>query len=567
MRVFASRPESLPGRASRRVDAAVGMACVRCRPAAGEDGERWRAATRGPGWPAPALLAVMLSVAVVLPGSGQTATVDRAVWPVPAMDRLEAIAASEYASRRDALMRELGEGVLLALGAPAPAADYLPFTQDSRFRWLTGITEPSAALLAIHGPEGREDILFVQSKDPSRELWEGSRLGREGARRLTGMRTETIDRLVPVLDSLLANRRTLFTLGPVPDSVAPDANLGFDAQFLTRLRARRADLLFEDAVPQLTRQRARKSPAELDRIRRAGYISAIAHREAMRAAAEDIAEFEIQALVEYIFLRNGADGPAYASIVGSGPNSTTLHYNASERFVGTGEVLLMDVGAKYDGYSADVTRTVPLDGTFSEEQRAIYEIVLAAQKAAEAALRPGATWRELNEAASGEIARGLARLGLIDAPDATYQCGSSANARCSQARIFYMHGLGHGVGLDVHDPDVSTFDGFQPGSAVTIEPGIYVRADAFDYIPDTPENRAMAERLGAALGRYRDIGVRIEDVFVVDENGVERVSRGAPREIEEIEALMREADPTRETRRPDLVNWKRELRRVEVSGR
>jgi Xaa-Pro aminopeptidase len=267
-------------------------------------------------------------------------------------------------------------------------------------------------------------------------------------------------------------------------------------------------------------------------------------------------EFEMRALVEYVFARNGADGPAYASIVGSGPNATTLHYNAANRFMKDGELLLMDVGASYAGYAADVTRTVPVNGLFTPNQRAIYDVVLAAQKAAEARLRVGATWKELNDAANAEIANGLAALGLIDSPRATYACGTS---QCPQYRLFYVHGLGHGVGLDVHDPDISTYTGFQAGSAVTIEPGIYVRGDAFDRLADTPENRGFAERRRPALQRYADIGVRIEDVYIVDDKGVERVSRGAPRERNEIEQLMIQASPTSQFRRGDVVNWYRGL--------
>jgi Xaa-Pro aminopeptidase len=276
----------------------------------------------------------------------------------------------------------------------------------------------------------------------------------------------------------------------------------------------------------------------------------------MQTAEPRMNEFEIRAMVEYFFLRNGGDGPAYASIVGSGPNSTTLHYNADDRCMNDGEVLLFDVGTYFDGYAADVTRTIPVNGRFTTEQRAIYEIVLAAQKAAESRIRPGATWTELNDAANAEIANGLARLGLIDSPDATYDCGTAASPRsCRQHRMFYMHGLGHGVGLEVHDPDISTSAGFQPGSAVTIEPGIYVRADAFDWLPDSPANRAMAARLRPALERYVSVGVRIEDVYIFSDNGVERASRGAPREIDDVEALMRQPAPTSE-RRADVVAWR-----------
>jgi Xaa-Pro aminopeptidase len=186
-------------------------------------------------------------------------------------------------------------------------------------------------------------------------------------------------------------------------------------------------------------------------------------------------------------------------------------------------------------------------------------VVLAAHKAAAAQVRHGATWSMLNDAANRELQQGLARLGLIDGPDATYDCRAAGRlATCSQHRLFYMHGLGHGVGLAVHDPDVSqTERGFGPGSAVTIEPGIYVRADVFEYLPDTPRNRAMIQRLRPVHERYVNIGIRIEDVYIFDERGVERVSSGAPREIDEIEALMREESFADDGRRGDVVEWYR----------
>jgi Xaa-Pro aminopeptidase len=264
--------------------------------------------------------------------------------------------------------------------------------------------------------------------------------------------------------------------------------------------------------------------------------------------------------VEFTFRRNGAERPAYSSIVGSGPNSTTLHYRDADRFMQPGEVLLMDVGASYRGYAADVTRTVPVDGTFSPEQRAIYAIVLEAQKAAESAVRPNTSWQQVSAAADRVLATGLARIGLIDAPEATFDCAAPGGrvGTCPQMRLFYMHGLGHGVGLDVHDPDVYlTYGTFQRGSAFTIEPGIYVRADVFDFLPDTPGNRAMIERRRAAVERHRNIGVRIEDVYFLTDTGVERVSAGVPREIEEVEALMREAGLAQQQRRPDVVEWYR----------
>jgi Xaa-Pro aminopeptidase len=221
-----------------------------------------------------------------------------------------------------------------------------------------------------------------------------------------------------------------------------------------------------------------------------------------------------------------------------------------------GEVLLMDVGAAYRGYAADVTRTVPVSGTFTPDQRAIYQIVLDALKAAEGRVRVGGTWQEVNGAANQIIATGLARLGLIDAPDATYDCGGGGQ-RCPQMRLYYMHGLGHGVGLDVHDPEISTYSSFQVGSAFTIEPGVYVRQDVLDFLPDTPGNRAVIGRLRGAVERYRNIGVRIEDVFLITPQGVERASQGVPREVAEVEALMAEQGLGEVDRRPEVVEWYR----------
>ncbi len=493
------------------------------------------------------------------PASGREAASGPAVAGIPELPPPLPITAEEYAARRRALAERIEDGVFVAFGAPVPAADYLPYRQTSNFRYLTGIEEPGAAFVMVKTGGRVEEFLFVLPRDPAREVWEGVRLGPEGARARTGIPAQTSDRAVPVIDSLLRQHRTLYTLTLPPRETGVGENLEYEQQVLARLAAAHPEVRIRPVADLLLQIRARKSPAELDRIRRAVHISAHAHREAMRAAAPGMNEFEIRALFEYEFLRNGAEGPAYASIVGSGPNSTTLHYSAANRFMADGELLLMDVGASYDGYAADITRTVPVNGRFTPEQRAIYEIVLAAHEAAASRIRQGATWRDLNDAANAAIAQGLARLGLIDAPDATYDC--APGRRCPQYRLFYMHGLGHGVGLDVHDPDISNFAGFQPGSAVTVEPGIYVRADALDHLPDTPENRAMIQRLRPAVEKYRNIGVRIEDVYIFSESGVERASAGVPRDIDEIEALMAQPSPVAPSRQGHVVEWFRAIQR------
>jgi Xaa-Pro aminopeptidase len=469
-----------------------------------------------------------------------------------------AIDVAEYAARRAALASEMGDGVLLVLGAPEPVADYLPFEQRTSFRYLTGITEPHAALLMEKRGGEVSERLYVLPRDPARETWEGRRLGVEGARARTGIPAATTDRLLPDLEGRLAGHSTLYTVDGPPPAQGAGRILGPEQQLLLQLLDRHPRLTVRDLAPSIAALRAAKSPAEIDLLRRAVHITGLAQREAMRAAAPGLNEFEIQALIEYTFRRHGADGPGFSSIVGSGPNSTTLHYNVNDRFMAAGEVLLMDVGASYRGYTADVTRTVPVDGSYGPRQREIYSIVLDAQKAAEAILRPGATWDDLNAAVEGVIARGLAELGLIDAPTATYRCESPRFGMvCPQYRLYFMHGLGHGIGLDVHDPEASYFGPFVRGSIFTIEPGVYVRADALDHLPDTPANREMAARLRPTLDRYVNIGVRLEDNYLVTESGFERLSAGAPREMDEVEALMREPARTGAVRDPALVNWYR----------
>ncbi len=478
-------------------------------------------------------------------------------WTLPQLPPAAPIGAQEYATRRAALAAQMQDGVLLVVGAPEGEHDYLPFAQWPNFRYLTGVVEPGAALVVAKRGGSVREHLFVLPRSPEREVWEGARLGPEGARALTGIEAREIGTMPAMLDSLLRVTPRLYTMAEPAGSPALLSELALEQQVVERLDTRHAGLTVVPFAAQVAALRAVKSGTELDLIRRAIHISVLAHRAAMRSVEPGMNEFEIQALVEYYFRRHGAERAAYSSIVGSGPNSTTLHYRAADRFMQDNEVLLIDVGASYRGYAADITRTMPVNGRFSTEQRAIYEIVLRAQKAAESLVHPGATWEQLNRAADTEIATGLAALGLIDSPTATYRCDSQRFGNvCPQFRLFYMHGLGHGIGLDVHDPEISYTAGFQAGSAFTIEPGVYIRADALDFLPDTPENRQMADRLRPAVQRYRNIGVRIEDDYIVTTSGVERVSAGVPREIAEVEALMTRPRLDVE-RRPEIVEWYR----------
>lgn len=477
-----------------------------------------------------------------------------AEWTVPPTPPARPIAREEYAERREALAARMEEGVLVVFGSAEPENDYLPYAQNPAFRFLTGVTEPGAALVVEKADGEVRERLFVLPRNPAREVWEGPRLGAEGAEERTGIPAESVGRLMPVLDSLLERHRTLYALSPLAEDAAAGDVLRRDEQLIARLVARHPGTRVVPLDAELKRLRAGKSPAELDLLRRSIYITVLAQRAAMRSIEPGMNEFEVQALIEYFFRRYGAERPAFASIVGSGPNATTLHYRAADRFMQPGELVLMDVGASYRGYAADVTRTVPVSGRYTPGQREVYEVVLAAQKAAESLARPGATLAELQAEAARVVAEGLARLGLIESPGATYDC---AQGECPQYRLFFMHGLAHGIGLDVHDPDLSYYGPFAVGSAFTIEPGVYVRADVLEHLPDTPRNRALAERIRPAVEKYRNIGVRIEDDYFITPDGVERVSAGAPREIAEIEALMARESPWTEERRPEVVEWYR----------
>ena len=447
---------------------------------------------------------------------------------------------SEYAARRTALAEKIQNGIVVALGSPEPEEDYVSFYQNSNFRYLTGFEEPEAALVMVvkNGTIAGTPMLFVQPGNPAREVWTGRRLGVAGVRPALGMEGRDIATLTPVVDSLarLDPATTLYSIGSFNSS----GMLTRDDQLVSGFLKNNPRISVKAANNEVLNLRRVKTNAELDLIRRAVNVTVAAHKDAMRLVEPGMNEFEIQGLIEYNFRRNGADRPSFSTIVGSGPNSTTLHYNADDRFIEASDMIVMDIGASYRGYAADVTRTVPADGTFSDVQRDLYSAVRAAQAAAEAAARVNGPARALSDAANASLDASLAKLGLIEAPGATYDCEATGNRQCPQRTLYYMHGLGHGIGLDVHDPGAATSSGtLVPGSAFTIEPGIYVRGNLLDIIPKTPKNEAMMAKIAPAVRKFANIGVRIEDDYIVTPESVEWISR-APREIQEIEAVMKE---------------------------
>jgi Xaa-Pro aminopeptidase len=455
----------------------------------------------------------------------------------------------EFAARRLTLETKLPvDGILVALGAPEPAQDYLSFNQAASFYWLTGFKEPDAALVMVKkGGQIVSSTMFVNPRQPSREVWTGDRAGIEGVYDATGIRGRPTNDLWKALDSLAKSNLPFQFIGDIglretDDETGPARIVRTpDEQLIDRLRRHNPNARVSTVNDVIEQLRGTKSAAELTNIRHAVDLTTLAQKEAMTAVQSMRNEFELQALIEYTFRRNGADRPAFSSIVGSGPHSTTLHYNDNDRFFDINDMIVMDVGASYKGYAADVTRTVPASGHFSRSQRDIYQLVRDAQSAAERQIKLGAPSRLMNDSADAVLASGLARLHLIDSPNATYDCSTGATPRqCPQFRMYYMHGLGHGIGLEVHDPDQYSYTAtISPGSVFTLEPGLYVREHLLDEMPRTPRNVEIAARLHPSVDFYKNIGVRIEDDYAVTAAGVQWLSRGAPREIVDVEAQMK----------------------------
>jgi len=470
------------------------------------------------------------------------------------------ISQSEYQARRTklaAIADSIANGhdwTLLATGGEEPAEDYLSFIQKSRFEYLTGFNEPGSSLLMLRRHGAVSQILFVQPRDPSREVWTGARLGPDRVQAAMRMQGRDSRQLAAALDTLIGSDSTVLLVG---ESTSGSAALTHDDVLLRQVMRTHPQLRIVSANRAVDALRRIKSPAELDFIRKAVAITVDAQRAAIQLVRPGINEFEIQALIEYTFRKNGSDRPSFSTIVGSGPNSTALHYNADDRFIQPGDVVVMDIGASYRGYAADVTRTVPANGGFTREQREIYQAVRDAQAAGERQATLGADSRRMSDSATKSLTASLTRLGLIEGPDSTYDCPERADG-CAQYRLYYMHGLGHPIGLEVHDTGVPGRQAglLSPGDAFTIEPGIYVRANLLDIISDTPRNRRIKDHIGAAVARYANTGIRIEDDYIMTARGVEWVSR-VPRELAEIEALMKNRPRNVAGRDSVKVEWYR----------
>jgi Xaa-Pro aminopeptidase len=282
---------------------------------------------------------------------------------------------------------------------------------------------------------------------------------------------------------------------------------------------------FVNVSPALAALRQIKTPYEQTVLTRSVEISSEAHLAGMKAARPGRFEYEVEAAIEQVYLANGAMSPGYPSIVGSGPNATILHYNASNRRMEDGDLLLVDAAANFQGLTGDITRTYPVNGKFTDAQREIYGIVLAAQEAAMAAARAGNRTLDIEQAARDVVKPALPKLGLI------------TDAAGDQFRTWYTHGICHWIGMDVHD--VGDYKKpLAPGMTFTIEPGLYIRPAALENLPDTPENRAFIEKVKPAVERFKNIGVRIEDSFLLTDGGLVNLSQKTPRTVADIERVM-----------------------------
>ena len=438
--------------------------------------------------------------------------------------------------------------------------DYV-FRQENNLYYLTALKQAGAKFVLVPGNNGVTEVLFLPKRNPANETWNGRMYSKEDAQRISGIKTVLDSSEFPAFVEALKKKQTFNSAanGVSISMAAENLHLllpagQFDragerefrqeiefAKELQNLQPAPFKIVNAQAAPNdfLGQMRLIKSPYELKILQHAIDITTEAQMRAMATAERARHEYEVQAEVEYIFRRRNADFWGYPSIVGCGPNATTLHYVESQGEVKPNDLLLMDVGAEYDHYTADVTRTFPINGKFSKEQAEIYQIVYNAQEAVAAKTKPGASFKSLSDTAAETIKNGLAQLGLITAPNATVKTKlpNGQIADVPQYRLWFMHGLGHWLGMNVHDVgDYST--PLKPGMVFTNEPGIYIRADALDYLPDTPEAKEFVAKVRPAFEKYKNIGVRIEDDILVTETGAEWMTKNLPRKMAEIESLI-----------------------------
>jgi Xaa-Pro aminopeptidase len=433
------------------------------------------------------------------------------------------ISKTEFARRRKTLMAHMEPNSI----AIVPAAPERPrsrdteyhYRQDSDFLYLSGFEEPKAVLVLIPGREHGEFVLFVRERNREREIWDGYRAGPEGAcSEFEADDAFPIDDIDEILPGLLEGKQRVYY------SMGKDSE--FDKHVMDWVNTIRAKVRsgatppgeFLDLSHFLNDMRLFKSAAELRVMKEAGEVSARAHVRAMKASKAGVMEYQLEAEILHEFQMSGARFPAYNTIVGGGKNGCILHYIENSAPLKNGDLVLIDAGCELDYYAADITRTFPVNGKFSPEQKALYEICLQAQIEAIAECKPGKHWNDPHEATVRVITEGLVKIGLLE--------GDVSELIKSEAyKEFYMHRAGHWLGMDVHDVGDYKVGGewrvLEPGMVMTVEPGIYV----------APDNERVAKK-------WRGIGIRIEDDVAITKDGNEVLTKDVPKTVAEIEALM-----------------------------
>lgn len=426
-----------------------------------------------------------------------------------------------FASRRKQLMRMMGEDSI----AIVPAAPVLirnrdvehGFRQDSDFYYLSGFEEPEAVIVLIPGRKSSQYVMFCRERDRMKEVWNGYRYGPEGVvEHFDADDAYPIDDMEEILPGLMEHCESVYyTIGVHPD---------FDTKVMSCVNSLRkqsrggkhAPYEFVSLDYLLHDMRLFKSREEITVMRKAAKISVQAHIDAMKLCEPGLNEYQLEAEILYRFNSNGA-GWAYPSIVGSGANSCILHYTENNKTLEKGTLVLIDAGAEYEGYAADITRTFPVNGKYSVAQKEIYDLVLAAQEAAIKTIKPGNHWNDPHNAAVKVLTKGMVELGLLKGkPAQLIKEGAYTK--------YYMHRTGHWIGMDVHDVGDYKVDDewrlLEPGMVLTVEPGLYIPAGS------------------RGAKRWWNIGVRIEDDVAVTKDGYEILTRGLPRTTEEVEAVM-----------------------------
>ena len=430
---------------------------------------------------------------------------------------------SEFKKRRKQLMQRVGEGNIALIGSASVRTrnrdvDY-PFRQDSDFYYLTGFNEPDALAVFIPGREQGEYILFCREFDETKALWEGAHSGLEGAtKHYEADDSFPIDDLDDILPGMLENKTKVFY--PMGRNSELDHSL---LEWINHIRSQsRTGVTAPGELVSLElmlhEMRLFKSAGELKLMRHAAEVSANAHVKAMQVCKPGMYEYQIEAEIIYHFIQNGLRYVAYPSIVAGGKNACTLHYTENADKLKSGDLLLIDAGAECDHYAADITRTFPVSGRFSEPQKQLYQLVLDAQAAALEQIKPGIAWNLAHEASVEVLTKGLVSLGLLKGR-------VKKLIKDEKYKQFYMHRIGHWLGMDVHDVGAYKINQewrlLEAGMVLTVEPGLYIPADC-----NTVDEK------------WRGIGIRIEDDVLVTGQGYEVLTSAVPKTITEIEALM-----------------------------